>query len=117
MFMDYYNDIDHFKVPNEEKKKLKDFLELLNKYKYERDKLGDFTHEELSHIFEIAKSNPKLQIEIWRSLPNDVVNNAENLEIFEDVLENKFGEYIHGIDKKSLVKLLNNSRQPTRTNG
>lgn len=115
MLMDYYNNIDYFEVSNEEKKKLKDFLELLNKH--EQDKLGDFTHEELSHIFEIAKSNPKLQIEIWRSLPNDVVNNDENLDIFEDVLENKFGEYIHGIDKKALVKLLSNSRQPTRTNG
>ena len=117
MFIEYYNDIDYFKASNEEKKKLKDFLELLDKYKYEKDKLGDFTHEELSHIFEIAKSNPRLQIEIWRNLPNDVVNNAENLEIFEDVLENKFGEYMHRIDKKTLVKLLNSSRQLTRTNG
>lgn len=117
MFIEYYDDIDHSSASNEDKKILKNFLELLDKYKYERDKLVDVTHEELSHIFEIAKVNPKLQIEIWCRLPNYLANNAENLEIFEDVLENKFGEYIYGIDKKALVELLNSSRYSTRSNG
>lgn len=117
MFRSYYYDIEYSKVSDEDKKILKDFLELLDKYKYEPDKLVSFAHEELSHIFEIAKIDPRLQIEIWHTLPNDVVNNAQNLEIFEGVLENKFGEYIHGIDKKSLVELLNSSRYPTRSNG
>lgn len=115
MFIEYYDNIEYSKVSDEDKKILKDFLELIDKYKYEPDKLANFTHEELTQIFEIAKINPRLQIEIWRSLPNDVVNNAQNLEIFEGVLENKFGEYIHGIDKKSLVELLNSSRYPTRS--
>lgn len=117
MFIEYYNDIEYSKISDEDKKILKDFLELLDKYRYEPDKLRSFTYEELSHIFEICKSNPRLQIEIWQNLPNDVVNNAQNLEIFEGVLENKFGEYIHGIDKKALVELLNSSRHPTRING
>ncbi len=115
MFIEYYDDIEYSKVSDEDKKILKDFLELLDKYKYEPDKLVSFTHEELSHIFEIAKVNPRLQIEIWRNLPKDTVNNAENLGIFEDVLENKFGEYIDGIDKRTLVELLNSSRYPTRS--
>lgn len=116
MFIEYYDDIENSKVPNEDKKILKNFLELLDKYKYEQDKLVGFTNKELSHIFEIAKFNPLLQIEIWKSLPNDIVNNTANLEIFADVLKNKFGEYINGIDKKALVKMLNNSRLPTRIN-
>ena len=117
MFIKYYDDMEYSKVSDEDKKTLEDFLELLDKYRYEPDKLRSFTYEELSHIFEIAKINPRLQIEIWRGLPNDVVNNAQNLEIFEEVLENKFGEYINGIDKKALVELLNSSRHPTRING
>lgn len=112
MFIEYYDDIEG---SNEDKKILKDFIELLNKYRYEPDKLKDFTYEELSHIFEITKSNPRLQVDIWRGLPDDVVNNVENLEVFEDVLENKFGEYINGIDKKALVELLNTSRYGNRS--
>ena len=97
MFIEYYADIEYSKVSAQDKKILKDFLELLDKYKYEPNKLRNFTYEELSRIFEITKINPRLQIEIWRSLPNDVVNDARNLEIFEGVLANKFGEYINGI--------------------
>ena len=117
MFIKYYDDMEYSKVSDEDKKTLEDFLELLDKYRYEPDKLRSFTYEELSHIFEITKINPRLQSEIWRSLPSDVVNNAQNLEIFEQVLENKFGKYIHGIDKESLVELLNSSRYPTRSSG
>lgn len=117
MFKEYYSEIDHFNFPNGDKEKLKNSLELLDKYKYEQDKLVGFTHEELRNIFETAKFNPKLQIEIWCSLPQELVDNSENTEIFGDVLENKFGEYIRGIDKNSLVKLLNSSRYPSRSNG
>lgn len=117
MFIDYYDNIDHSNVSNEDKQTLKNFLDLLDNYKYEPDKLVGLTHDTLSHIFEIAKVNPRLQIEIWRSLPSNIVNSTENLGIFEDVVENKFGEYIHGIDKKALVELLNSSRGPSRSNG
>ena len=41
----------------------------------------------------------------------------ENIEIFESVLDNKFGEYINGVDKRALVKILNGSRSPSRSNG
>jgi len=116
MFIEYYDNIEHSNISNEDKNTLKEVLESLDKYRYEQNKLVSFTYKELSRIFEIAKFNPRLQIEIWRSLPQELVNNSENLEIFEDVLENKFGEYIQGIDKKALVELLNNSRQPTRSN-
>ena len=112
----YKYEIDLANISDEDKKILKNFLELLDKYKYEPDKLTGVTHEKLSHVFEIAKFNSKLQIEIWQSLPKSVVKNPENLEIFEYVLENKFGEYIKGIDKKELVKLLNNS-ETYRSNG
>lgn len=115
MFIEYYDEIDSSKFSTQDKAMLKNFLELLDKYRYERDKLVAFTHDELSHIFEFAKINPRLQIEIWRGLPDDVVNNVENLGIFEDVLENKFGEYIKGIDKKALVNLLNTSRYANRS--
>lgn len=106
MFIEYYDAIEHSNLSSEDKNTLKEFLELLGKYKYEPDKSSGFTNGELSHIFQIAKINPRLQIKIWRNLPDDIVNNDENLGIFENVLENKFGEYIHGIDKKSLVKYI-----------
>lgn len=112
--MFYKSDINYLNISNEDKKKLKDFLVLLNEN--EHDKLVCFTHEELRNIFKIVKSDPKLQIKIWRNLPQELVYDSENIEIFEDVLENKFGEYIHGIDKKALVKLLNSSRSPIRSN-
>ena len=95
MFRDYYDNIDQSNVSNEDKQTLKNFLDLLDNYKYEPDKLVGLTHDTLS----------------------DIVNSTENLGIFEDVLENKFGEYIHGIDKKTLVELLNGSRYPSRSNG
>lgn len=54
---------------------------------------------------------------MWQMLPADIVNNPENIEIFESVLDNKFGEYINGVDKRALVKILNGSRSPSRSNG
>lgn len=111
----YYRDIDQSIASIEDKKTLKNFLERLEKQA--QHQLIGLTYKELSSIFEIAKFNPSLQIEIWRMLPEEVVNNVENLRIFESVLENKFGEYIHEIDKKSLVELLNRSRFRTRSNG
>jgi len=117
MFIEYYDAIERSSVSSKDKKTLKDFLELLDKYKFEPDKFSDYTNEELNHIFQIAKINPRLQIEIWQRLPADIVNNPENIEIFENVLDNKFGEYIAGIDKRALVKILNGSRGPSRSNG
>lgn len=114
MFIYYYDAIERSNVSNNDKKKLKDFLETLNK---EPDKFSNYTNEELKHIFQVAKIIPKLQIEIWQMLPNNIVNNPENIEIFEDVLDNKFGEYLNGIDKKALVKVLNDSRSISRSNG
>lgn len=116
MYIGYY-DIDKFNISNEEKKTLRSLLELLEKHEYKQDKLEDFTHEELSNIFKITKCSPELQIEIWGNLPEKLVKDSINLEIFEEILENKFGNYINEIDKKSLVKLLNSSRYPTRSNG
>ena len=78
---------------------------------------SNYTNEELNHIFQIAKISPRLQIEMWQMLPADIVNNPENIEIFESVLDNKFGEYINGVDKRALVKILNGSRSPSRSNG
>ena len=54
---------------------------------------------------------------MWQMLPADIVNNSENIEIFENVLDNKFGKYINGIDKRALVKILNGSRSPSRSDG
>lgn len=117
MFIEYYDAIEHSNVSSKDKKTLRDFLEALDKYKYEPDKFPNYTKEELNHIFQIAKVNPRLQIEMWQMLSDDIVNNPENVEIFEDVLDNKFGEYINGIDKRALVKILNGSRSPSRSNG
>lgn len=117
MFIEYYDAIERSNVSSKDKKTLKDFLELLDKYKYEPDKFSNYTNEELNHIFQIAKISPRLQIEMWQTLPADIVNNSENIEIFEKVLDNKFGEYINGIDKRVLVKILNGSRSQSRSNG
>ena len=54
---------------------------------------------------------------MWKMLPDDVVNDSENIEIFEEVLDNRFGEYIKEIDKRALVKILNGSRFDFRNNG
>ena len=91
----------------------KDFTIAFQKNK----EISNYTNEELNHIFQIAKISPRLQIEMWQTLPDDIVNNSENIEIFEKVLDNKFGEYINGIDKRALVKILNGSRSQTRSNG
>ena len=45
MFIEYYDDIEYSKVSNQDKKTLKDFLELLDKYRYEPNKLRSFTYE------------------------------------------------------------------------
>ncbi len=116
MYIGYYN-IDKFNISNEEKKTLENFIELIEEYECKQDKLKDLTHEELSNIFKITKSSPKLQIEIWGNLHDEVVKDSKNLEIFKEVLENKFGNYINGIDKKALVELLNSSRYRTRIDG
>lgn len=115
MFIEYYDAIEHSNVSSKDKKTLKDFLELLDKY--EIDKFPNYTNEELNHIFQIAKISPRLQIKMWQMLPDDIVDNSENIEIFENVLDNKFGEYINGIDKRALVKILNGSRGLSRSNG
>ena len=99
MFIEYYDAIERSNVSSKDKKTLKDFLELLDKYKYEPDKFLNYTNEELNHIFQIAKISPRLQIEMWQMLPTDIVDNPENIEIFENVLDNKFGEYINGTNR------------------
>ena len=86
MFIEYYDAIERSNVSSKDKKTLKDFLELLDKYKYEPDKFSNYTNEELNHIFQIAKISPRLQIEMWQILPADIVNNPENIEIFEGEL-------------------------------
>ena len=103
---------------------LKKFLELLDSYTSKDEErnvikrqLINLSIEELSKIFESAKNNPELQIEIWRVLPSELVKNPENSKVFEAILENKFGEYIQEIDKKELVKLLNSSREISRSTG
>lgn len=107
---DFYR-IDRFEISNEKKKKLKDFLQLLDDN--EIDKIVKYTSAELNDIFEIAKYAPDLQINIWKELPQELVEKNENISIFESVLDNKFGEYINGVDKTSLVKILNSSRSQT----
>ena len=116
MFIEYYDAIERSNISSKDKMALRVFLEKLDKHKYEPDTFPNYTNEELRHIFQIAKINSRLQIEIWQMLPNDIVNNPENVEIFEDVLDNKFGEYLNGIDKKALVKVLNGSRSISRSN-
>lgn len=116
MFIEYYDAIERSNVSSKDKKTLKVFLELLDKYKYEPDKFSDYTNEELNYIFQIAKISPRLQIEMWQLLPDNIVNNPANIEIFENVLDNKFGKYINGIDKRALVKILNGSRTISRSN-
>ena len=106
---------EYSKISDEEKEKLEDTVKLLDSYSYSyrASKLEDFTYDELRHIFEIAKICPKLQIEMWCKLTSNVADKPENIDILEDILENKFGEYIQGIDKKRLTEVLNGSRQPT----
>lgn len=120
MFEKYTN---HMDILDNGKQKLKSFLELLDNYLIHGEENNslekqfiNLNSEELSHIFKIAKFNSKLQIDMWRALPNEIVDNPENSKIFESVLDNKFGEYLHGINKEMLVKILNSSRQRTRSN-
>lgn len=113
MFREYYT-IDTLEISDKDKKKLRNFAELLDKH--EEDKLNEFSMDDLRYLFELSKASPKLQIEMWRTLPEKLANNIENSKIFEDVLENKFGEYIQAIDKRALVQLLNSSRYPSRSN-
>lgn len=121
MFIKYYDKISKSITKNEDKKFLKDVLERLDKYIGELEKLQDptneernnlfkFNKEEINHLFEITNSDFTVQIELWKALPEDFINNKENIEIFENVLENKFGEYISSVNKEQLVRLLNNSR-------
>lgn len=110
---DTWNEIEKSGISDEEKEILKKFLAFINENKYQLERLKVLTHDELCRVFKIAEFNPKLQIEIWRILPYEVVNNPENSEIFEAVLQNKFGEYIKRINKRELVELLNNSRSIT----
>ena len=121
MFIKYYDKISKSITKNEDKKFLKDVLERLDKYIGELEKLQDptneernnlfkFNKEEINHLFEITNSDFTVQIEFWKALPEDFINNKENIEIFENVLENKFGEYISSVNKEQLVRLLNNSR-------
>lgn len=114
MFIDYYDTIERSSLSSEDKKTLMDFLKYLNKVKYEPDKLLNLTNEELNRVFQIAKINSKLQIEMWQMLPDEIVNDFENTKIFENVLDNRFGEYINGIDKSALLRVLNSSRLPSR---
>lgn len=67
---DFYR-IDRFEISNEKKKKLKDFLQLLDDN--EIDKIVKYTSAELNDIFEIAKYAPDLQINIWKELPQELV--------------------------------------------
>lgn len=115
MNMEYSNVIEQSNLSSIDKKKLRDFIEVLNKH--DPDKFPNYTKEELKHIFQIAKISSRLQFEIWKMLPDDVVNDSENIEIFEEVLDNRFGEYIKEIDKRALVKILNGSRFDFRNNG
>lgn len=108
---DYFYKIDGFDISSEDKKKLKDFLRLIDEHK--QDELTNYTQTELNNIFEMAKSDPKLQIEIWLNLPQEFVEKKENINLFERVLDNRFGEYIQGVNKASLVKTLNDARIPT----
>ena len=121
MFEKYIKYID---VSDNDKQRLKSFFELLDSYLETqgennsiKSQLINLNTEELSYIFKIAKINPKLQIDIWRVLPSEIVDNPENSKIFEAVLDNKFGEYLQEIDKNSLVKVLNGSRERNRGNG
>lgn len=95
MNMEYSNMIEHSDLSSIDKKKLRDFIEVLNKH--DPDNFPNYTKEELKHIFQIAKISSKLQFEMWKMLPDDVVNDSENIEIFEEVLDNRFGEYIKEI--------------------
>ena len=104
MFIEYYDAIEHSNLSSEDKNTLKEFLELLGKYKYEPDKSSGFTNGELSHIFQIAKINPRLQIKIWRNLP-DVL--AAILIIREvKYLKANGGEAILNIIKQDLKKYI-----------
>lgn len=98
---------------------LRSFLELLQNYLYSEDseniekQLINLSNAELTHLFDIAKNNFNLQIDIWKILPKEIVEDPENSNVFENVLDNNFGEYLRGIDKGALVNLLNGSRQRT----
>ena len=117
MFIIYYDVIKNSDMTNEEKKILNSFLEKCDKYKSKQDIFSDYTNEDIIYILKIAKVSPSLQIEIWQILPDDIVNSLGNTELFENILDNKFGEYIKEINKKALVKMLNNSRIESRSNG
>ena len=115
MFVEY---LESMKLSGDEQKYLKDFLELLDLYlvkhnenDFPKKKLSIISKEELSYIFEIIKINPRLQIDIWNVLPDEIVNNPRNFSVFESVLDNKFGDYLQGINKELLIRLLNNSRE------
>ena len=110
MYINKYNEIKWNDRSKEEENKIKEFLETLDRFESDSDKFLGYLKENITQF------NPKLQIEIWKFLPEDIVNNPENIEIFENVLDNKFGEYINGIDKKALVSILNASRTISRTN-
>ena len=114
MDIEYWNSkIANYNISAEDRNSLQSFFELLKESQNSKEyELRRINKAELSHIFDIVKFNPKFQIEIWRALPDEITNNAQNSEIFEDVLGNKFGEYIRGIDKKALVELLNGSKEP-----
>ena len=104
---------DFIKSLNNDQERIKSFLKALEQYsKFNRmsDQLRNLNTEELEQIFKIVKGNPQLQIDIWATLPNEIVENSKNLRIFETVLDNKFGEYLQKINKKELVKILNGSR-------
>ena len=125
MFEKYIYEIARSDIIDEDKHQLNSFFKLVDDYlrkhgendSLEKQQLINLNIEELKHIFEIVRINPELQIEIWCSLPSEIVDNPENSSIFESVLDNKFGEYLQGIDKKALVKVLNGSRGISRRNG
>ena len=101
----YFGDYgtDELNISDKDRKTLEEFWE-------HSDKRLNCTKEELEHMFQIAETSPGLQIEMWLRLPDEIVDNPENEEIFEKILDNKFGDYIKGINKKTLIQLLNSSR-------
>jgi len=105
--------------------KLKELKELLDRideliYGEQYDQLDtlfiNLNLQQLTQIFEWAKIDSKLQIELWQLLPYEKRNNPENSKIFEGILDNKFGDYIKDVNKKELVKLLSSSKSE-RSNG
>lgn len=94
---------------NSTNEEITSLLETLVNYKSQSER----SEISLNRKFEIASPNFELQIKLWEALPEKIRN--DNIDILQDFIKSRFGDYLPENLDKSFFKNLNNSIKLAQT--